>query len=62
MMRRSLHSDGKGAVQLDWSRPTGFSPQLRWYVQYFDGYGESLLDYNRRLRRLGVGVMLNDWY
>ncbi len=61
-MRRSLSDGGKGAVQLDYSRPTGFSPNLRWHVQYFDGYGESLLDYRTRIRRIGFGVMLNDWY
>jgi len=60
--RRGLREGGKGAVQLDWSRPTGFSPQLRWYVQFFDGYGESLIDYRARLQRIGFGVMLNDWY
>lgn len=62
MMRRSFSSGGKGAVQLDYSLPTGISPRLRWYVQYFDGYGESLLDYQTRIRRLGFGVMLNDWF
>ncbi len=61
-MRRSLSDGGKGAVQLDYSRPTGFSPNLRWHVQYFDGYGENLLDYRTHIRRIGVGVMLNDWY
>ncbi len=61
-MRRSLSSAGKSAIQLDYSRPTGFSPNLRWYLQYFDGYGENLLDYRTHLRRIGVGVMLNDWY
>ena len=61
-MRRSMSSGGKGAVQLDYSRPTGISPNLRWHVQYFDGYGESLLDYQARIRRIGLGVMLNDWY
>ena len=61
-LRRGLAHDGKGAAQLDFSRPTGFSPHLRWYVQYFDGYAESLLDFQTRIRRIGVGVMLNDWF
>jgi len=61
-VRRSFARSGKGALQLDWSRPTGFSPDLRWHIQYFDGYGESMLDYQTRVRRLGFGVMLNDWY
>ncbi|MBN9429760.1 MAG: phospholipase A [Burkholderiales bacterium] len=62
MVRRSLSSGGKGAAQLDYSRPSGISPQLRWHVQYFDGYGENLLDYQTRVRRIGVGIMLNDWF
>ncbi len=62
MIRRSLQSGGKGAAQLDLSFPTGFSPLVRWYVQYFDGYGESLIDYNRRVSRLSFGVLLNDWF
>lgn len=61
-MRRSFAGPGRGAVQLDYSRPTGFSPNLRWHLQYFDGYGESMLDYQIRMRRIGFGVMLNDWY
>jgi len=61
-MRRSFAHPGRGAVQFDWSRPTGFSPDLRWHIQYFDGYGESMLDYQTRVRRIGFGVMLNDWY
>lgn len=62
MLRRSFASAGKGAVQIDYSRPTGFSPRLRWHLQYFDGYAETLLDYRTRIRRFGFGVMLNDWY
>ena len=62
LMLRYSPSGNKGAAQLDWSVPTGFNPQVRWYVQLFDGYGESLIDYDRRVRRIGFGVMLNDWY
>ena len=62
MLRRSLARAGKGAVQIDYSRPTGFSPRLRWHAQFFDGYGESLLDYRTRIQRVGFGLMLNDWY
>ncbi len=61
-LRRSFHSKGKGSGQLDWSRPTGFTPTMRWYAQYFDGYGESMVDYNQRIRRFGLGVMINDWF
>ncbi len=61
-LRRSARSDGKGAVQLDWSRPTGYAPELRWTAQLFSGYGDSLIDYNVKVQRIGVGIMLNDWF
>ena len=62
MLRRSLRSTGKGAAELTISYPTGFNPRTRWVLRAFDGYGESLIDYNRRVRRIGIGLMLNDWY
>jgi phospholipase A1/A2 len=60
--RKSFASGGKGALQLDWSHPVPYAPNLRWYASVFDGYGDSLIDYNQRVRRVGLGLMINDWF
>ncbi len=46
------------AVELTWSYP--ISKYLRLYAQYWNGYGESLIDYNVRTKRFGLGIALSD--
>ena len=50
---------GKGAVQLAWTSPPFLGP-LRGYVQFFSGYGESLIDYNWKQTTIGAGIALSD--
>ena len=46
MSRNNLESGfSRGAVELTWSFPLGDYPFLKGYIQYFNGYGESLIDY-----------------
>ncbi|TDO99455.1 phospholipase A [Marinomonas balearica] len=59
MLRNNLRSDNKGAIQLGVNFPLW--GKTRGYVQYFDGYGQSLLDYNNHIRSLGFGIMLTNW-
>jgi len=58
--RTNLDLSSRGSLQLDWTYPV-FASQpggLRWYAQVFTGYGETLLDYNHRQNRIGVGLAL----
>jgi phospholipase A1/A2 len=61
-VRHNISRDGRGAAQLDWSIPSGYAPSVRWYVHAFSGYGDSLIDYNVKINRFGLGIMLNDWF
>lgn len=49
-----LHN--KGAAQVDLTYPM-YTNSSFWYLQYWDGYGECLLDYNLHQRRIGFGIM-----
>jgi phospholipase A1/A2 len=50
----------RGSVQLDWTYPVDSEQPLglRWYLQLFSGYGETLLEYNRRQTSVGFGLTL----
>ena len=62
MLRHSLKDGDKshGAVQFDWAFP--ITGKLRGNFQLFNGYGESLIDYNHRATYVGLGVSLLDWF
>jgi phospholipase A1/A2 len=58
--RTNLRSLNRGSLQLDMTYPVDSDEPagLRWYVQVFTGYGETLLDYNHRQTTLGLGLSL----
>ncbi len=62
MARHSLRGGDRshGALQFDWGFP--ISNQLRGHLQVFDGYGESMLDYDHRATYVGLGISVIDWF
>ncbi len=59
LLRNNLSGANKGALQLDFIYP--LYAKISGYLQYFDGYGESLIDYDHHNRRLSFGIMLANW-
>jgi phospholipase A1 len=48
---------GKGSVALNYSMPIPTGKVSYLNIRIFRGYGESLVDYNRSLTRIGCGIM-----
>ncbi len=60
MLRDNLDfHENRGAIQIEWSFP--LFAQVGGYAQYFAGYGESLLDYDHHVNRIGIGFVLMEW-
>jgi phospholipase A1 len=61
-LRHSLRTNANGSWRVEWLSPLDrSSPGLRLHVQLFSGYGDALVDYNRRRTLLSVGLSLVDW-
>lgn len=63
--RHSLHPTANGSVRLEWLKALGHDSSsksaLRLHTQLFTGFGDSLVDYNRRRTVLSVGLSLVDF-
>ncbi len=64
--RHSLHRVAHGSWRLEWFRTlddTGGGPPggLQLHTQLFTGYGDTLLDFNRRRTVFSIGLSLVEW-
>ena len=60
MLRNNLRDSdhNRGAIELAWSFP--LYKKLKGYVQYFSGYGQTILDYDDAADTIGIGIALSD--
>ena len=58
LLRNNLRKNNRGAIKLTWSYP--IYQNLRIYTEYFNGYGDSLLEYRTHTQVFGIGISLND--
>ena len=64
--RGSLNGHGKGSGRVEWMRTLGDGwmggkSNLRLHAQLFHGYGDSLIDYNKKRTVFSVGFSLLDF-
>ncbi len=60
MKGRGNPSTGKGAITLGMTFP--LFAKFRGFIQFFSGYGDSLIDYDHYQQRLGLGVALTNLF
>lgn len=51
--------DNRSGYEIGWSFPIG--KRIKGLAQFTNGFGDSLIDYNVRTRRVGIGVVVEDW-
>lgn len=51
--------DAKSSIELNYSHPISSRDDLFLYIKAFSGYGESLIDYNNNINKIGIGFSIS---
>lgn len=65
-VRSALASSGRGSARLEWMQTLGSGPwggksNLRLHAALFSGYGDSMIDYNKKRTVFSLGLSLVDF-
>jgi phospholipase A1 len=62
-VRNNLRDSGHGSIRFEWLKAIGdpLTSNLRFHTQLFHGYGDTLIDYNRKRTVLSIGLSLVDF-
>ncbi|MBE0492523.1 MAG: phospholipase A [Sulfurospirillum sp.] len=60
LVRNNLrfNAQNKGAVEFDWTFPVRSIKDMYGKLYYFNGYGDSLIDYDKKVQRIGLGFAI----
>ncbi len=57
LLRNNFRRPNRGAAEFEWTFPL-LKDGIFGYMQIFSGYGESLIDYNKRNNKIGLGFAI----
>lgn len=61
LLRNNFKNENKSGVDLTWTFPLPFienQKNVYGMINYFNGYGNSLIDYDRQVNKIGFGIAL----
>ena len=58
-MKLKYNSFDKTTIEANYSYPILGRDDLFLYAKFFDGYGESLIDYNNKITKFGIGISIS---
>ncbi len=59
LLRNLFDDEPRYNSELQWSFP--IQRRLRGLVQYYNGYGENMIDHDHRNNRIAIGILMTDW-